>query len=336
MKENILIIGGGAAGMEAATQMQRLGLTPIIIERSDALGGHIAKWDRLFPESHPAKDVVEQMLRNVEGIEIHLNCEIADIQRDTDGFHAVLSDKTAIDAKAVVLTTGFDLFKAEKKQEYGYGIYNNVITNAELEQFFKTGCDSRINNPKKIGLVHCVGSRDIKVNNTYCSKVCCATALKQGCELKEAFPDAEIYSFYMDLRMFGPGYEDLYLRSQKDYDVKCVRGRVCEVSEDMDGRLVIKAEDTLLGKPLKMTLDLLVLMCGMEKSEGVESLQKMLGIASNGDGFMETRDMYLGGNATKQDGVFVAGACIAPKTLPDTLAEARSVAVEVFNYINKK
>ena len=336
MKENILIIGGGAAGMEAATQLQKLGLTPIIIEKSNALGGHVAQWDRLFPAFHPAKDVVDKMLDNVKDIKTYLNTEVVDIQRTADGFHAVLSDNSTIDAKAVILATGFDLFKAERKQEYGYGIYNNVITSLELEKFFRTGKDERINNPKKIGFVHCVGARDVKVGNTYCSKVCCTTALKQACEMKEVFPEAEVYTFYMDLRMFGPGYEDLYLKTQKDYDVKCVRGRVCEVSEDMDGRLVIKAEDTLFGKPLRMTLDLLVLMCSMEKNKSIDEIQKKLGIENNSDGFMQNKDMYLGMNDSKQDGVFVTGTCTAPKSLPDTIGEARSVAVEVFNYINNK
>lgn len=336
MKENILIIGGGAAGMEAATQLQKMGLTPIIVEKSEKLGGHIAQWDRLFPAFHPAKDVVGQMLDNVKGVDVRLNTEVADIKRDTDGFKATLSDNATIDAKAVVLATGFDLFKAERKQEYGYGIYNNVITSLELEKFFRTGKDERIGNPKKIGFVHCVGARDVKVGNTYCSKVCCTTALKQACEMKEVFPNAEVYTFYMDLRMFGPGYEDLYLRTQKDFDVKCIRGRVCEVSEDMDGRLVIKAEDTLFGKPLKMTLDLLVLMCSMEKAKSIDKIQQQLGIANNNDGFMQIKDTYLGMNGTAKDGVFVAGTCTAPKSLPDTIAEARSVAVEVFNYINNK
>lgn len=336
MNENVLIIGGGPAGMEAATQLKKLGLAPVIVERKDALGGHVAQWDRLFPEFHPAKEVMDQMLANTQGIEAHTSCEVTDIQRNADGFHATLSDNTAIDAKAVILATGFDLFPAEKKQEYGYGIYNKVITNAELEHFFKTGSDPRINNPKKIGFVHCVGSRDIKVCNTYCSKVCCATALKQACEMRQAFPDADVYAFYMDLRMFGHGFEDLYLLSQKDYDIKCIRGRVCEVAENMDGNLVIKVEDTLFGKPLKMTLDLLVLMSGMEKARGVEKLQQMLGIESNQHGFIMKEDDYLGLNATKHEGVFVAGACTAPKTLPDTLAEARGVAVEAFNYINKR
>ena len=322
--------------MEAATQLQKMGLTPIIVEKSDHLGGHIAQWDRLFPAFHPAKDVVDQMLNQVKDVKTYLNTEVTDIQRNSDGFKAILSNNETIDAKAVILATGFDVFKAERKQEYGYGIYNNVITSVELENFFRTGKDERINNPKKIGFVHCVGARDVKVCNTYCSKVCCTTALKQACEIKEVFPDAEVYTFYMDLRMFGLGYEDLYLRSQKEFDVKCIRGRVCEVSEDHDGKVVIKAEDTLFGKPLRMTLDLLVLMCSMEKNKSIDAIQQKLGVTNNSDGFMQNKDMYLGMNDSQQEGVFVAGACTAPKSLPDTIGEARSVAVEVFNYINNK
>ena len=321
--------------MEAATQLHKMGLNPIIVEKSEALGGHIAQWDRLFPAFHPAEDVVEKMLDQVKGIDVRLNTEVVDIQRDNNGFHAVLSNNEKIDAQAVILATGFDIFKAERKQEYGYGIYNNVMTSVELEKYFRTGKDDRINHPKKIGFVHCVGARDVKVCNTYCSKVCCTTALKQACEIKEVFPDSEVYTFYMDLRMFGPGYEDLYLKTQKDFDVKCVRGRVCEVSEDMDGKLVIKAEDTLFGKPLKMTFDLLVLMCSMEKNKSIDAIQQKLGVGNNSDGFMQNKDMYLGMNDTAQDGVFVAGACTAPKSLPDTIGEARSVATQVYNYLNR-
>ena len=87
MKENILIIGGGTAGMEAATQLHKMGLNPIIVEKSEALGGHIAQWDRLFPAFHPAKDVVEKMLDQVKGIDVRLNTEVVDIHRDNNSFH---------------------------------------------------------------------------------------------------------------------------------------------------------------------------------------------------------------------------------------------------------
>lgn len=335
MKENkILVIGGGPAGIETAYQLKNLGLNPIIVEKNDKLGGHLAKWDRLFPSSHPADEVLDKMINQLKDIDIRLNTRIANIEREGKIFHVTLTNNKTFDVGAVVICTGFDLFKAEKKQEYGYGIYNNVITNAELEQYFKIGKDERINEPKRIGFVHCVGSRDVKVNNTYCSKVCCATALKQACEIKEEFPEADVYCFYMDLRMFGQAYEDLYLRAQQDFDIKCVRGRVCEVSENIEGKIVIKAEDTLLGTTMKMTLDLLVLMSGMEKSEGVAKIQKLLNLNSDNDGFIEHQDSYMGLNKTKEEGVFVAGACTSPKTLPDTIAESRAAALEVFNYLN--
>ncbi|MBQ2853526.1 MAG: CoB--CoM heterodisulfide reductase iron-sulfur subunit A family protein [Bacteroidales bacterium] len=335
MKEHIvLIIGAGPAGLETAYQLKNLGLTPVVIERNDKIGGHLAQWDRLFPSSEEAEQLLERLKGQTKDIEIRLNSRITNIEREGDSFHVTLSNNRTYDADAIVLCTGFDLFKAEKKQEYGYGIYNNVITNAELERYFKTHHDERINEPKRIGFVHCVGSRDVKVNNTYCSKVCCATALKQACEIKDEFPDADVYCFYMDLRMFGKGYEDLYLKAQKDFDIKCVRGRVCEVSENIEGKLVIKAEDTLLGTPMKMTLDLLVLMCGMEKADGVDKIQKMLSLNSNSDGFIENKDTFTGMNLTRERGVFVAGACTSPKTLPDTLAEARAAAMEVYRYLN--
>ena len=335
MKEHIvLIIGAGPAGLETAYQLKNLGLTPVVIERNDKIGGHLAQWDRLFPSSEEAEQLLERLKGQTKDIEIRLNSRITSIEREGDSFHVTLSNNRTYDADAIVLCTGFDLFKAEKKQEYGYGIYNNVITNAELERYFKTHHDERINEPKRIGFVHCVGSRDVKVNNTYCSKVCCATALKQASEIKDEFPDADVYCFYMDLRMFGKGYEDLYLKAQKDFDIKCVRGRVCEVSENIEGKLVIKAEDTLLGTPMKMTLDLLVLMCGMEKADGVDKIQKMLSLNSNSDGFIENKDTFTGMNLTRERGVFVAGACTSPKTLPDTLAEARAAAMEVYRYLN--
>ena len=100
---------------------------------------------------------------------------------------------------------------------------------------------------KSVGFVHCVGSRDEKARNSQCSKVCCITAIKQAIEMKEKFPDAEIWCFYMDLRLFGKKFEDFYTKAQRDYGIHFVRGRVSEVSEDINSRVIVKAEDTLAG-----------------------------------------------------------------------------------------
>jgi heterodisulfide reductase subunit A2 len=121
------------------------------------------------------------------------------------------------------------VFDATKKEEYGYGIYDNVITSADLEKLF---LDSKLlvnplgKTPKKIGLVHCVGSRDEKVGNVYCSKVCCVTAVKQAIEIKERLPESDVYCFYMDLRMYGMHFEALYKEAQEKYAVNFIRGRL--------------------------------------------------------------------------------------------------------------
>jgi len=257
------------------------------------------------------------------------------INRLNDSYNVILSSGISIIAQAVLVSTGFRLFDARKKEEYGYGIYNKVITNADLESYFRTGHDDRIDESgiKRIGFVHCVGSRDEKACNRQCSKVCCITALKQAIELKEKFPDSTIYCFYMDLRLFGRKYEDIYLSAQKDFGIRFIRGRVSEASEDIDGNVIVKAEDTLTGKPLKVTLDLLVLMAGMSANSDANRLAGMLSLAIDSDGFLQSYDNVAYIHRSKKKGIFYAGTCTGPKTLPETLSEARSAALDIHNYL---
>lgn len=333
MKNNILIIGGGAAGLEAGGLLKKLGYNLILIEEKKELGGHLAKWDRLFPTMEQAHDVLDKLITNIQGVTVFTGTRIDSINVLDRSYNVILSNGITILADALLVATGFDLFKAEKKEEYGYGIYEKVITNADLEQYYKTLSDSRIQNPKRIGFVHCVGSRDEKAQNRGCSKVCCATAVKQACEIKKQFPKAEVYCFYMDLRMFGRGWEDLYLKAQKEYGIRFIRGRVSEVSENKEKNLIVKAEDTLSSKPLKVTLDLLVLMSGIRPSEGGAHIKRMLNLLSDSDGFFSTKDSYYSLQKSNLSGLFFAGTATGPKTLPDTLHEARSAAIEIHNYL---
>ncbi len=334
MKNNILIIGGGPAGLEAASGLQRLGYNVILIERASTLGGHLASWDRLFPDGASASAALDWLLGKMDGVKCFTDTEVQSINRLDKSYNVILSNGITVLADAVLVASGFDLFKAEKKEEYGYGIYDHVITNADLEAWFGSGTDIRINNPKKIGFVHCVGSRDEKSGCRSCSKVCCATAVKQACEMKQAFPDAQVYCFYMDLRMFGRHYEDLYLSAQKDYGVRFIRGRVAEVSENVDGSLLVKAEDTVAGKPLKVTLNLLVLMAGMRPSASGKRVGDLLEMPVEDDGFFAVRDGILAGQRSRLPGLFLAGAATGPKTLPETLADARGAVVEIDRYLS--
>lgn len=335
--KNIVVIGGGPSGLEASANLHKMGYNVILVEKSPALGGHLAKWDRLFPQGIPAKDVLKGMISNINGVKYFLNANVQSINALGKSYNVILDNGITVLADAVLFATGFDLFKAEKKEEYGYGIYERVITNADLENWFRTKEDSRVaNNPKRIGFVHCVGSRDEKAGNRYCSKVCCATAVKQACEIKQEFPDAEVFCFYMDLRMFGRGYEDLYLSAQKEYGVRFIRGRVSEVAENINKELVVKAEDTLSGKPIKVTLDLLVLMAGMQNCSAGAKVAGQIGVAGmETDGFFETKDTIYSLQQSNKPGVFFAGACTGPKTLPDSLHEARAAALAIHNYLQE-
>ncbi len=336
--KNIVIIGGGPAGLQAGAELNDLGYNVILIEKSPTLGGHLAKWDRLFPNGEKASDVLDKLIKRINGVKCFTQTKIQSINLLKSSYNVILDNGITVLADAVLFATGFDLFRAQKKEEYGYGIYDRVITNADLEQWFSSHNDKRIvKSPKRIGFVHCVGSRDEKAGNRYCSKVCCATAVKQACEIKQEFPDAEVFCFYMDLRMFSRGFEDMYLNAQKDYGIRFIRGRVSEVAENINKELIVKAEDTLSGKPVKVTLDLLVLMSGMQNcGEGAE-VASQLGIHNSPqDGFFETSEGILGLQYSKKPGVFFAGACTGPKTLPDSLNEASSAALAIHQYIKTK
>ena len=332
----IAVIGAGIAGLEAARQLAALGYKPVLIEKAPAAGGHVAEWNRLFPDMSPAAGLVQSLEAQTCQLKLLTNTEISSMGRLKDGYNLVLSDGSSLLCDAVLFATGFHLFDASKKEEYGYGIYDRVITNRDLEQWFNTRHDERISRPRAVGFVHCVGSRDVKAGNTQCSKVCCITAIKQAIEIKEEFPDAEVYCFYMDLRLFGKKYEDFYIKAQRDCGIHFIRGRVSEVGEAIDGRVVVKAEDTLSGKPVKVTLDLLVLMAGIVCNPDAQHYARQIGVAVDEDGFLKSRDNVASITESSRPGVFFAGACTGAKTVPETLAEARSAALAIHQYFNQR
>ncbi|MBO5499037.1 MAG: CoB--CoM heterodisulfide reductase iron-sulfur subunit A family protein [Bacteroidales bacterium] len=335
MKEIVVIIGGGIAGLEAATQLLKLGYSPIIIEKNDRLGGHVARWNRLFPDMTPAKDIVDDLIASSKDANIFLNTEISFVNRLKDSYNVMLSNGISINSRFILYTTGFRLFEAQKKEEYGYGVYNQVLTNADLENWFNTDKDKRISGKdiRKIGFVHCVGSRDEKARNSQCSKVCCITAIKQAIEMKEKFPESEVFCFYMDLRLFGKKFEDFYTKAQRDHGIHFIRGRVSEVSENINGQVIVKAEDTLAGKPLKVTLDLLVLMSGMVCNPDSTKAASMLHLPIDSDGFLQSSDNVFHITSSPRKGIYYAGACTGPKTVPETLAEARSAVLDIHSEI---
>ena len=239
-----------------------------------------------------------------------------------------------IEVGTIIVATGFKIFDARKVEEYGYGRYANVINALEFERLINasgpTGgkllrpSDGR--EPKRIAFIQCVGSRDEKFNR-YCSRVCCMYAIKNARLYKEKHPEAEIYIFYMDIRAFGKGYEEFYKRAQDEYGIKFIRGKPAEIKEDPETKnLIVRVENTFLGKTIELEFDLVVLSVGLEPSEDSDKIAKLFKLSRSADGFFLEAHPKLKPVDTHTEGVFLAGCCQGPKDIPDSVAQGSAAA----------
>lgn len=235
-----------------------------------------------------------------------------------------------LEVAAIIVATGFDPFDARLKPEYGYGVYHNVITGLQFERlssasgptFGEIKLDDR--EIKDVVFIHCVGSRDRKLGNPYCSRVCCMYTAKQAHLVREKLPDAQITVFYTDIRAFGKGFEEFYDRVREER-VRYRRGNPSEIHK-RGGHLVVKAEDTLLGKPVEVDADLVVLAVGMVPRADADTLTKVLGLSRSDDGFFQEAHPKLRPTDTELAGIFLAGCCQGPKDIPDAVAQAKAAA----------
>ena len=322
--------------MQCASELARFGARVTILEKESDTGGKIKGWHKLFPTFTPASEVLSALRHKIaatDNISVRTNCEAVKLTPKC----VTLASGEMIECDAVVVATGYTIFDARIKEEYGYGIYDNVITSVDLEEMFNKDSVKLANGgvPHRIAILHCVGSRDEKVCQRHCSKVCCVTGVKQAIELKQLFPSADIFNFYMDIRMFGPGYEEMYREAQIKHNIHFVRGRISEVSPTFDNRLQIKAEDTLTGRPLKLGVDMLVLLIGMKANAHNSVLTAESNLTSQPSGFMQPKDSFLHNVESNVDGVFYAGAVTAPKNVGESINEGTAAARAVVEWLEK-
>ena len=267
-------------------------------------------------------------------------CEECIKHCDKEAINYNLKDKNIeLDVGAIIVATGFDPFDASIKKEYGYTQYKNVITGLEFERLVSssgpTGGEIIIDGkvPKKFVFVHCVGSRDESVGNTYCSRVCCMYLAKQAHLVREHIPDAEITMLYMDMRAFGKGYEEFYDRVRKE-GVIYRRANPSEIYKKGD-KLIVRAEDTLLGEPIELEADLVVLGVGIVPRKETEKVRKILKLSKSQDGFLLEAHPKLRPVDTNVDGVFLAGCSQGPKDIPDTVAQAKAAASSAMSLLTR-
>jgi len=246
-----------------------------------------------------------------------------------------------LNAKSVVLATGFDLFPAEKIENLTYGKSKNVINSMEMERLlaptrpFNTvlrPSDGKV--PDKIAYVLCTGSRDRTVGNPICSQVCCMYSIKQAQLLLGALPLVDITIFYIDIRAFGKGYEEFYQQA-KDMDVHFIKGKVAKITEKENGNLIVKYEDIENGGRLSEgEFDMVVLSVGLlSASSSIMSSMRNLNVTLDNQKYILSPDETLYPARTNIPGIYVAGTASGPKDIPDSVASAGSAASEVAAYI---
>lgn len=330
------IIGAGPAGIEAAAVLANSGVEVLLFEKSETPLSNLKDKAFLFPDFSAATELASELEGKLlkENITRCFGTEIVDIKWKGTEWQLVSDKSETWYADSVLLSTGYTTFDARRKEELGYGIYKGVITSLEMEKMIREGniVNSHGDTPQRIAFLQCVGSRDEKSGNHYCSKVCCVTAVKQAIEVRKLLPKTDLTVFYMDLRMWGQGFEEMYRTAQEKYGIDFVRGRISEAAATFDDKVQIKTEDTLLGMPLRASVDLLVLMVGMEASAGTRTLGATCGI--NGDyGFVKTISPHLYDNETGKPGLFAAGTCKRPLSIWDSINDGRSAATAIKDYL---
>ena len=299
-----------------------------------ALGTRTAIY-RPFPQAVPNKPVIdaEHCLKLTKG-----KCGVCAKVCPTGAINYEDVDREVkVKVGAIVLATGFELWDHAAYGEYGGGRLADVIDGFQFERLASasgptSGEIRRPSNgqvPQTVVFVQCCGSRDDKVGVPYCSKICCMYTAKHAILYRHKVHDGRAVVFYMDVRAGGKGYDEFVRRAIEADGAEYVRGRVSRIYRRADGKLIVRGADTLAGQPVTIEADLVVLADAIVPQTGAEKLAQMLGVAYDTNGFYSEAHPKLRPVETATAGVFLAGACQAPKDIPDSVAQASAAAAKV-------
>jgi len=256
-------------------------------------------------------------------------------------FH--MSDEEIVErVGSIVVATGLAVYDPTELDEYGYTRFENVLTSLELERIVNAGGPTEgelirptdRKRPRSVGFIQCVGSRSARKGESYCSNVCCMNTIKSTLMLKEHYPDIAIKVFYIDIRAFGKGFEELYMRSRR-LGVHYLRGLPGTVEEGPDRGLRVAVENTVTGKLEIHHLDMLVLALGIRPAPGTRRLQEMFGLQLSPDGFFLEAHPKLQPVDAATRGIFYAGCAEAPKDIKDSVTQASAAAARAIRLMHK-
>jgi heterodisulfide reductase subunit A len=342
----VMVIGGGVAGMRVALDLANSGFKSYIIEREPELGGRTWRLGTTYPTSncgiccmHNCKNCrltpkIEEVHSN-NNIEVYTNSEVIDLKGHIGNYSIKVrngeGELNDIKVGSIVITTGSKTFDPNKIPEYGYQ-HEDVVTFLELEGLndYRRPSDGKV--PKTVNFILCVGSRSEKGGNKYCSLVCCNYSIGQAKEIKALYPETEVFIHYMDLRSAYRGFEEFYAEA-RNMGINFLRGRVAQVQKVGD-ELLIRAKDADIGKLVKIQSDLVVLVVGQEPAEGSELVAQLTHQKVGEDGFL--KDVNLQYRSMEETGIFTAGCAQGPKGIRYSVGDAKIAAASAINLLKSE
>lgn len=294
-----------------------------------------------FPQAIPKKAVINaaSCTKLIKG-----KCGVCSKICPTGAINYEMQDELITEqVGAIIAATGYDLVDWTVYDEYGAGKYPDVVTSLQYERMMSASGPSGGHivrpsdgkEPKNVVFIQCVGSRDRSINRPYCSGFCCMYTAKQAILTKDHIPDSQSYVFYMDIRSNGKMYDEFQRRAVEEYGTEYIRGRVSKIYPDGTGKLIVRAADTLLGAPVEIEADLVVLAVGVEGSEGSARLAEKLRISYDHYGFFMESHVKLKPVETNTAGVYLAGVCQGVKDIPASVSQGSAAAAKVLALFSK-
>ena len=330
VQPSALVIGGGVTGMTTALSLANQKFTVYLVEKENKLGGKLKELYRLYPSDNYASEILEefvQAVRSNANIKVYTSSTVKHSEGFIGNFKVTINhegEEETLDVGTIIVATGADVLKPQGM--YGYGQSKNIVTQLELEQLVK---EKKLERPKNVVMIQCVGAREEKEGGrNYCSRICCAVAVKNALQIKELFPEAEVSILYRDMQTYGKDFEEHYRRAREGF-IQFIRYDVensPEVLIQPNGKLTVKVHDILINATLELNADLVVLSTPLIQREEAKELSKILKVPLGSDGFFFEAHVKLRPVDFATDGIYLCGTAHSPKTIAESVAQAYAAA----------